>query len=76
MVRPGKLTILDHCHGHTKARAYMLIMVEATTGWLEKYPLSHAIARNTILGLEGHILWCHGTPERMESMRLVSEITS
>ena len=27
-------------------------MVEATTEWLETYPVPHATARNTILGLE------------------------
>ncbi|RMC21602.1 hypothetical protein DUI87_02469 [Hirundo rustica rustica] len=42
-------------------------MVEATTGWLETYPVPHATARNTILGLEKQILWRHGTPERTES---------
>ncbi|KAK4807122.1 hypothetical protein QYF61_018463 [Mycteria americana] len=42
-------------------------MVEATTGWLETYPVPHASARNTILGLEKQVLWRHGTPERIES---------
>jgi len=42
-------------------------MVEATTGWLETYPLPHAIAPNTILGLENQVLWRQGTPERIES---------
>ncbi|KAK4815836.1 hypothetical protein QYF61_008439 [Mycteria americana] len=42
-------------------------MVEATTGWLESYPVPHATARNTILGLEKQVLWQHGTPERIES---------
>ncbi|GAB0209434.1 ubiquitin-associated protein 2 [Grus japonensis] len=42
-------------------------MVEATTGWLETYPVPHATARNTILGLEKQVLWQHGTPERIES---------
>ncbi|PKU29801.1 hypothetical protein llap_19893 [Limosa lapponica baueri] len=41
-------------------------MVEATTGWLETYPVPHATARNTILGLEKQVLWRHGTPERTE----------
>ncbi|RMC16829.1 hypothetical protein DUI87_06082 [Hirundo rustica rustica] len=45
----------------------VLTMVEATTGWLETYPVPHATARNTILGLEKQILWRHGTPERIES---------
>jgi len=42
-------------------------MVEATTGWLETYPVPHATAQNTILGLEKQVLWQHGTPERIES---------
>ena len=42
-------------------------MVEATIGWLETYPVNHATARNTILGLERQILWQHGTPEKIES---------
>ncbi|RMC09625.1 hypothetical protein DUI87_13411 [Hirundo rustica rustica] len=46
---------------------YVLTMVEATTVWLETYPVSHATARNTILGLEKQILWRHGIPERTES---------
>ncbi|RMB88695.1 hypothetical protein DUI87_34935 [Hirundo rustica rustica] len=45
----------------------VLTTVEATTGWLETYPVPHATARNTILGLEKQILWRHGTPERIES---------
>ncbi|KAK4816449.1 hypothetical protein QYF61_017177 [Mycteria americana] len=32
-------------------------MVEATTGSLETYPVTHATARNTILGLEKQVLW-------------------
>ncbi|RMC05618.1 hypothetical protein DUI87_17708 [Hirundo rustica rustica] len=48
-------------------KRYVLTTVEATTGWLETYLVPHAIARNTILGLEKQILWRHGTPERTES---------
>ena len=44
----------------------VLTMVEAATGWLETYPVPHATARNTILGLEKQVLWRHGTPERTE----------
>ncbi|RMC18082.1 hypothetical protein DUI87_04961 [Hirundo rustica rustica] len=50
-----------------QGKRYVLTMVEATTGWLETYPVPHATARNTILGLEKQILWRHGTPERIES---------
>ncbi|RMC09594.1 hypothetical protein DUI87_13380 [Hirundo rustica rustica] len=50
-----------------QGKRYMLTMVEATTGWLETYPVPHATARNTILGLEKQVLWRHGTPERIES---------
>ena len=42
-------------------------MVEADTGWLETHAVSHATARNTILGLEEKVLWQHGMPERIES---------
>ncbi|RMC03908.1 hypothetical protein DUI87_19245 [Hirundo rustica rustica] len=50
-----------------QGKRYVLTMVEATTGWLETYPVPHAAARNTILGLEKQVLWRHGTPERIES---------
>ncbi|GAB0209130.1 hypothetical protein GRJ2_003378700 [Grus japonensis] len=50
-----------------QGKRYVLTMVEATTGWLETYPVPHATARNSILGLEKQVLWRHGTPERMES---------
>uniref|UniRef100_A0A8C8AJU2 ribonuclease H n=3 Tax=Otus sunia TaxID=257818 RepID=A0A8C8AJU2_9STRI len=50
-----------------QGKRHVLTMVEATTGWLETYPVSHATARNTILGLENQVLWRHGTPERIES---------
>ncbi|RMC08867.1 hypothetical protein DUI87_13861 [Hirundo rustica rustica] len=49
-----------------QGKRYVLTVVEATTG-LETYPVPHATARNTILGLEKQILWRHGTPERIES---------
>ncbi|KAK4826484.1 hypothetical protein QYF61_009557, partial [Mycteria americana] len=42
-------------------------MVEATTRWLETYPVPLAPAWNTILALEKQVLWRHGTPERIES---------
>ncbi|KAK4810476.1 hypothetical protein QYF61_004256 [Mycteria americana] len=50
-----------------QGKRYVLTMVETTTGWLETYPVPHATARNTILGLEKQVLWRHGTPERIES---------
>ncbi|RMC09016.1 hypothetical protein DUI87_14015 [Hirundo rustica rustica] len=50
-----------------QGKRYVLTMVEATTGWLETYPVPHATAQNTILGLKKQILWRHGTPERIES---------
>ncbi|GAB0188395.1 hypothetical protein GRJ2_001304800 [Grus japonensis] len=46
-----------------QGKRYVLTMVEATTGWLETYPVPHATARNTILGLEKQVLWRHSTPE-------------
>ncbi|RMC16241.1 hypothetical protein DUI87_08456 [Hirundo rustica rustica] len=57
------ITLPQTCQG----KRYVLTMVEATTGWLETYPVPHATARNTILGLEKQVLWRHGTPERIES---------
>ncbi|RMC20757.1 hypothetical protein DUI87_01609 [Hirundo rustica rustica] len=50
-----------------QGKRYMLTMEEATTGWLETYPVPHVTARNTILGLEKQVLWRHGTPKRIES---------
>ncbi|RMC17141.1 hypothetical protein DUI87_05718 [Hirundo rustica rustica] len=50
-----------------QSKSYVLTIVEATTGWLETYPVPHATARNTILGLEKQVLWRHGTPEMIES---------
>ncbi|GAB0188479.1 hypothetical protein GRJ2_001313200 [Grus japonensis] len=35
----------------------VLAMVEATARWLETYPMPHATAQNTILGLEKQLLW-------------------
>ncbi|GAB0203588.1 hypothetical protein GRJ2_002824400 [Grus japonensis] len=57
------ITLPQTCQG----KRYVLTMVEATTGWLETYPVPHATARNTILGLAKQVLWRHGTPERIES---------
>ncbi|RMB89449.1 hypothetical protein DUI87_34161 [Hirundo rustica rustica] len=50
-----------------QGKRYVLTMVEATTGWLETYPVPHATAWNTILGLERQVLQRRGTPERIES---------
>ncbi|RMB89448.1 hypothetical protein DUI87_34160 [Hirundo rustica rustica] len=50
-----------------QGKRYVLTMVEATTGWLETYPVPHATAWNTILGLERQVLQRCGTPERIES---------
>ena len=50
-----------------QGKHYMLTTVEATTGWLETYPVPHATAWNTSLGLEKQVLWRHDTPERTES---------
>ncbi|RMB94977.1 hypothetical protein DUI87_28520 [Hirundo rustica rustica] len=49
-----------------QGKRYVLTMVKATTGWLETYPVPHATARITLLGLEKQVLWRHGTPERIE----------
>ncbi|TRZ04649.1 hypothetical protein HGM15179_018268 [Zosterops borbonicus] len=50
-----------------QGKCHMLTMVEATTGWLDTYPVPHTTAWNTILGLEKQVFWRHGTPKRIES---------
>ncbi|KAF4793363.1 uncharacterized protein K02A2.6-like protein [Turdus rufiventris] len=50
-----------------QGKRYVITMVEATTGWLETYPVPHATAQNTILGLGKQLLWSHSTLERPES---------
>ncbi|KAJ7423075.1 hypothetical protein BTVI_11110 [Pitangus sulphuratus] len=40
-----------------QGKSYMIMMVEATTGWLKTYPVPHTTAWNTILGLEKKVLW-------------------
>ncbi|GAB0207330.1 hypothetical protein GRJ2_003198600 [Grus japonensis] len=40
-----------------QGKRYVLTMVEATTGWLETYPVPYATSRNAILGLEKQVLW-------------------
>ncbi|GAB0204053.1 hypothetical protein GRJ2_002870900 [Grus japonensis] len=50
-----------------QGKRYVLTMVEATTGWLETYPVPHATTQNTILDLQKQVLWRHGTPERIKS---------
>ncbi|GAB0208192.1 transportin-1-like [Grus japonensis] len=50
-----------------QGKCHLLTMVEATTEWLETYPVPHATTRNSILGFEKQVLWRHGTPERIES---------
>ncbi|KAK4829996.1 LOW QUALITY PROTEIN: hypothetical protein QYF61_008166 [Mycteria americana] len=50
-----------------QGKRHVLTMVEATTGWLETYPVPCATTQNTILGLEKQVLWGRGTPERIGS---------
>lgn len=50
-----------------QGKHHVLIKVEATPGWLETYPVPHATAHNTILGLEKQVLWRHSTLERIKS---------
>ncbi|KAK4832545.1 hypothetical protein QYF61_023877 [Mycteria americana] len=40
-----------------QGKLHVLTMVEATTGWLETYPVPHATTQNTVLGLEKQVLW-------------------
>ncbi|KAK4806879.1 hypothetical protein QYF61_012600 [Mycteria americana] len=50
-----------------QGKRHVLTVVEAAIGWLETYPVPHATAWNTILGLGKQVLWRLGTPERIES---------
>lgn len=59
------ITLPQTHHG----KYHVLTMVEATTEWLETYPMSHDTTQNTILGLQNQVLWQHGTPEIIESDR-------
>ncbi|RMC21903.1 hypothetical protein DUI87_02774 [Hirundo rustica rustica] len=65
----GEAWQIDHItlHQTRQGKHYVLTMVEATTGWLETYPVPHATAHNNILGLEKQVLWRHDIPERIES---------
>ncbi|KAK4825191.1 hypothetical protein QYF61_024671, partial [Mycteria americana] len=47
------ITLPQTCQG----KHHVLIMVEATTRWLETYPVPHATTWNTILGLGKQVLW-------------------
>ncbi|KAK4826729.1 hypothetical protein QYF61_010982, partial [Mycteria americana] len=49
----GYITLPQICQG----KCHVPTMVEATTAWLETYPVPHATAQNTILGLEKQVLW-------------------
>jgi len=50
-----------------QGKQHVLTVVEATTRWLETYPVPHATAKKTIMGLKKQVLWRHRTPERTES---------
>jgi len=56
------ITLPQTCQG----KCCVLTTVEATTRWLELYPVPHNNTRNTALRLEKQVLWQHGTPERAE----------
>lgn len=47
-------------------KCHLLRVVEATTEWLETYPVPLVTVQNTILGLKMQVLWWHDTPERTE----------
>ena len=49
------ITLPQTCQG----KHYMLTMVEATTGWLETYPVLHTAAQNTISGKASPLEACH-----------------
>ncbi|KAK4830603.1 hypothetical protein QYF61_012029 [Mycteria americana] len=50
---------------------YVLTMVEATTGWLETYPVPHVTTRNTILGLEKQVLY----DDKLKARRTIKQQT-
>lgn len=56
-------TLSQTCHG----TCHVLTMVEATTGWLGGYNVSHVTTWDTIPSLEKQVLGQRGTPERIES---------
>jgi len=47
------ITLPPTCQG----KHCVLTMVEATTRWLETYPVPHATTQNSILSLEKQVLW-------------------
>lgn len=58
-----------------QGKRYVLTRVEGTSGWLETYSVPHTTAWDTILGLEKHVLWQHGSAERIElDTELISRI--
>ncbi|RMC01116.1 hypothetical protein DUI87_22382 [Hirundo rustica rustica] len=60
-----------------QGKRYVLTMVEATTGWLETYPVPHATARNTILGLENKFFGGMVPPRELsQTMELISRTAS
>ncbi|RMC16243.1 hypothetical protein DUI87_08458 [Hirundo rustica rustica] len=63
-----------------QGKRYVLTMVEATTGWLETYPVPHATARNTILGLEkqffGGMVPLRGLSQTMELISRTASSTT
>lgn len=56
------VTFLQTCH-----KCHVLRMVEAAIGCLETYPVPHAAAQNTVLGLERKVLGQRGILERAVS---------
>ncbi|KAK4831098.1 hypothetical protein QYF61_015296, partial [Mycteria americana] len=57
-----------------QGKRHVLTMVEATTGWLETYPMPHATAWNTILGLEKQVLWNLECRKSGQSLNLKQDI--
>ncbi|GAB0195727.1 C-factor-like [Grus japonensis] len=57
--KPGEAWQIDYSilPQTRQGKRHVLTMVEATTGWLDTYPMPHATTRNTILGLEKQFLW-------------------
>ncbi|KAK4820395.1 hypothetical protein QYF61_025569 [Mycteria americana] len=55
-----------------QGKCRVLTMVEATTGWLETYPVPHATTQNTVLGLENQVLWANAPAPTILGVSLTS----
>ncbi|KAK4824397.1 hypothetical protein QYF61_014057 [Mycteria americana] len=59
-----------------QGKRYVLTMLEATTGWLETYPMPHATSWITILGLEKQVLCVDASARRLGVHKKLGEDTA